>query len=144
MQVFRPSMEDDAALVGWGASVLFATSEAEAGPTVRRLAGMGAHVTVQRELYDVLSQLLDDPKDADMLVIDCDCFGGIAVGRRAFAILAEGGLRLPVILLSSACTEQRLGTGRDSAMLLRAPASAVALRIAFESAFQGRLRPIVP
>lgn len=138
MQVFKPLTQDHATIVGWGASVVLVTEADKAGPTSARLSGLGAQVHVQPQLYDALSVLIDDPRDADMLVIDCDAYGGLEMGRRAFAILAEAGLRLPVILISQDCGEQSFPNGREAPFVLRAPVSAVALRVAFESAFYGR------
>ena len=139
MQMFKSLEQDDAALVGWGVSVLLASASGEAGHTARRLAGLGGNVEVQGELYDALSSLLDDPRSAQMLVIDCESYGGLSAGRRAFSILAEEVPTCPVVLIASEVREQTFPQSRDAPIILRAPVSAVALRIAFETAFRGKL-----
>ncbi len=141
MQVFRSLETEDVALVGWGVSVLLATASGIEGLTARRLAGLGGQVDVVDQLYDALSQVLDDPRTAQLLVIDCDAFGGLAAGRRAFAILENQAERLPIILISAECQEQTYPHGREAPIVLRSPVSSVALRIAFETAFRRRFLP---
>ncbi len=131
----RPLASDAGMRTGWGGSVLLASALGDDGETARRLAAVAGRVTVQGVLYDALSLLLDDPREADLLVIECDPYGGIAVGRRAYATLSDANPRLPVILLSSECREQTFPVGRDAPYCLRAPLSEVALRIVLSSAF---------
>lgn len=138
MEIFRTLERDDAALVGWGVSVLLATSQGSAGQIARRIAGLGGSVLVQDELYYALGMLLDDPRCAQMLVIDCDAFGGMEQGRRAFATLADDHAQVPVVLISAQCPEQVFSDGREAPIILRAPVSAVSLRVAFEVAFRWR------
>lgn len=143
MHMFKPSTQDQSTLVSWGVSVLLASAAGEAGATARRLAGFGVSLAIQAELFDALALLLDDPREADVLVVDCDHYGGLDAGRRAFGILSEAGLRLPIMLISATCAEQTFPIGRDAPFLLRAPVSAVALKIGFESAFPGRFAAAV-
>ena len=126
-------------LAGWGVSVLLVSGVAGGGLPARRLAALGARVMVQESLDRALDRLLGDwsdgPRAIGLLVIDCDHAGGGVAGQQAFDLLARAGLRLPVMLICSACPEQTFPVGRVAPYRLRAPVSAVALRIAFELAF---------
>ncbi|MFN7225397.1 MAG: hypothetical protein ACK4MS_15405 [Paracoccaceae bacterium] len=139
MRMVMPLASEAGLLTGWTGSVLLASASGDAGETARTLAAVAGRVMVQRVLYDALSLFLDDPREADMLVIECDPFGGLAAGRRAFAILSDTNPRLPVVLISAECQEQTFPLGRDAPYCLRSPVSEVALRIALSSAF-----PILP
>jgi len=138
MQMFKALKLDDAAQVGWGVRVLLASPSGPAGHIAMRLAGLGGHVEVEAHLFDALSHLIDDPRGAQLLVIDCDAYGGVEAGRRAFAILTAQAKGIPVVLITADCREQTFAQTRNVPMLLRAPVSAVALRMAFEVAFPGR------
>ncbi|MFN3846611.1 MAG: hypothetical protein ACK4RZ_12460 [Paracoccaceae bacterium] len=144
MRMVSPLASDAVLRTGWTGSVLLASASGDAGETAKTLAAVAGRMMVQRVLYDALSLFLDDPREADMLVIDCDPFGGIAVGRRAFAILSNTNTRLPVVLISAECQEQTFPLGRDAPFCLRAPVSEVALRIALTSAFPICLRGTHP
>ena len=139
MQMFKPLVQDDTALVGWGVTALLASSGGDDGATEQRLAGLGVWVAGQGGLYDMLAEVLDDPRGADLLVMECDRIGGLDAGRRAFCILADAKVRMPVLLISSDCEQQTFPMGREAPFLLRAPLSAVALRLALETAFPARL-----
>ncbi len=138
MQMFRTLEQDSAARVGLGVQVLLASPTGVDGPIARHLAGLGGRVEIEHQFYDALSQLIDDPRAAQILVVDCDAYGGFDAGQHGFAILAEHASFLPVILISADCREQIFPQGRKAPILLRAPVTAVALRVAFDAAFQGR------
>ncbi len=138
MQMFKALEQDDAARVGWGVRVLLASPTGQGGHIARRLSGLGGQVEVEEQLYDALSQLIDDPRGTQMLVVDCDAYGGIEAGRRGFALLADQAQHMPIVLITSHCREQTFPPNRDSPIVLRAPVSAVALRVAFDAAFRGR------
>lgn len=133
--MIRPAALDTGGLVGWGVSVQLISSLGACGLVAARLTALGARVAVQSELNPVLTRLLDAPCGVDMLVIDCDHAGGIATGLQAFKRLTAGGVWLPVVLISAACTEQTFPIGREAPIHLRSPPSVVALRIGFELAF---------
>ena len=144
MQMFSALVQDDTALVGWGVTALVASGDGGCDVTDRRLAGLGVVIAAQGGLYDVLAEVLDDPRGADLLVLDCDTIGGIDAGRRAFCILADAKVRMPVILISSDCVEQTFPVTREAPFMLRAPLSAVALRLALEAAFPAVLNATAP
>lgn len=144
MQMFKPLVHADTALVGWGVTALLASNGAEGADTQQRLAGLGVVVATQGGLYDVLAEVLDDPRGADLLVMDCDTIGGLDAGRRAFCILMDAKVRMPVILISSDCAEQTFPVAREAPFMLRAPLSVIALRLALEAAFPSVLHAIGP
>jgi hypothetical protein len=135
-------MEEDAALVGWGVRVLLLADPMSnrTEEIMRRVAGFGGLVEEQHELFAAMSALLDDPAGYGMLMMDCDVFGGLEAGRRALSLLRGSGLRIPAILLSSEVKGgQTFPEDRMEPILLRAPVSAVSLRVGFEHALRERL-----
>jgi hypothetical protein len=130
-----PRMQDDATLGGWAVMAIVISDAAGSEVLCRRLAGLGAQVVVQDKFGDVIARLLAGKHPAGLLIIDCDHAGGLDVGQRVFDRLGSAGLRLPVILISSERVEQTFPVGHEAPFHLRAPVSAVALRIAFELAF---------
>ncbi len=140
MQVLRSFEQNNAALVGWGVRVLLLSSEGEAGPTGRRLASLGGRVDVADELFAALSEVIDDPAGYGLLVIDCDAakVGGLDAAQRAVQMLGDVAQRVPVILVSSECREQRFPADRSAPVLLRGPLSAVSLKVGFEHALRER------
>lgn len=139
MQVIRSIETEDATLVGWGIRVLLLSSGGEHGLTSRRLAALGGRVEVEEELFAALSAVIDDPAGYALFVIDCDDIGGLEAGKRAVQMLGDVARRVPVILVSRDCGEQRFPNDRSAPTLLRAPLSSVALRVGFEHALHDRL-----
>lgn len=141
MQIIRTLETENAALVGWGVRVLLLTAEGGEGVTSRRLASLGGRVEVADELFAALSAVIDDPLDYALFVVDCDGanVGGLDAGRRAIQMLGEVALRVPVILVSRDCGEQRFPDETGAPTVLRAPLSSVSLRVGFEHALRDRL-----
>ena len=139
MQQIRSFEQEDAALVGWGIRVMLVTPEGTDGLVARRLAGLGGQVECQGELFTALSQLIDDPYGYGLCVVDCDAFDGLAAVRQACAKLGEEAARVPVILVSRDCPSQIFPADRHAPIVLRAPLSAVSLRVGFEHALRDRL-----
>ena len=137
MQLFRTLEYDTAARVGWGVRVLLASPTGTEGHLARRLSGLGGLVEVEAHLYDALSVVMDDSRAAQMLVVDCDAYGGLGAARRACALLGPD-LGLSVVLITAECAEQLIPQYREAPIVLRAPVSAVALRVAFDAAFCDR------
>lgn len=140
MQVFRPA-ENDAALVGFGVRVMLLSEDVAEGPksTARRIAGFGGIIERETELYAGLEAVIDDPAGYGLLVIECDPLGGLEAGMKAFAMLGTQKHRLPVILISKDCEEQSFPRDRHFPIVLRAPVTAVAMRVGFEHALRDRL-----
>lgn len=119
--------------VGTGAQVLFLAAEGPAADRVTtRLEQLGARVTRATEVYSALAELLEDPCEHDLLVMDCDSFGGIDGGRRVVALLSQPRHHIPVILVSKDCLQQTFPSDWREPVILRAPVSAVSLRVALD------------
>ncbi|WP_435256473.1 hypothetical protein ACSBLW_09940 [Thioclava sp. FR2] len=114
------------------------TAEGALGTTGRRLMGLKAQVDVRDQLFDVLSDLTDDPRLADVIVVDCDGYGGLEAVQRALGRLCQDDRRAPVILISSECKEQVFPQRRSEPVCLRAPVSSVAMRVAMETTLQSK------
>lgn len=140
MQIIRTREHDGFTMVGRAARVLLLTSESEAGSMARRLAGLGATVDVIDELFSALSHLIDDPSGYALFVVDCDKVnvGGLAVAQRAVKMLGAVAQRVSVILVSGECRDQRFPQDRTAPMVLRAPLSAVSLKVGYEHALRDR------
>ena len=141
MHVIRSLEQNNAAMVGWAVRVLLLSSEGDAGQTGRRLASLGGRVDVVDELFAALSEVIDDPAGYGLLVIDCDApkVGGLEAAQRAVQMLGEVAQRVPVILVSSECKDQRFPSDRAAPVVLRGPLSAVSLKVGFEHAMRDRL-----
>lgn len=139
MQLIRSFHHGNTAQVGFGIRVMLVTAQGEAGPIAARLAGLGSLLEVTDEVFAGLEAVIDDPLGYGLLVLDCDCLGGIGAGLRAVAMLTGCRRRVPVILIGSDCTAQSFPEDRDAPTLLRAPVTAVSLRVGFEHALRERL-----
>ncbi len=141
MHIVRSFEPGNAALVGWGIRVLLLSGEGESGLTSRRLASLGGQVEVEAELFAALSAVIDDPAGYALFVLDCDGanVGGLEAGRRAVQMLGDVAERVPVILVSRDCGEQRFPNDRSQPTVLRAPLTSVSLRVGFEHALHDRL-----
>lgn len=144
MQMVRPLARNDGGRIGDGLTALLASTDGCAGLTRRRLAALGVGVAAQGGLYDILAEVLDDPRAADLLVLDCDTIGGLDVGRRAFCILVDANVRMPVFLIASDCDRQSFPVAREAPFMLSAPVSASALRLAVSAAFPVMADTTVP
>lgn len=141
MQVLRALDTETAALVGWGVRVmLLSTTEGEGpGRAADRLAGLGGVVEVETDLFAALETLSDDATGHGLFVMECDGFGGLEAGRHAVAMMGRLVERMPVILVSSEVAVQTFPECAHAPVLLRAPLSAVGLRVGFEHALRDRM-----
>lgn len=139
MQVIRSIEPQNLALVGFGIRVILVSPAAGENGIQHRLAGMGGIVEQKTELFEGLEALIDDPLDYGLCVIDCDAVGGLEAGRRAVQLLSVATRRVPVILISSECRGQEFPADSHAPVVLRAPASAVSMRVGFEHALRDRL-----
>ncbi|MDT8856904.1 hypothetical protein RNZ50_18070 [Paracoccaceae bacterium Fryx2] len=141
MQFIRQMDQDSAALVGWGIRVLVLSSgeDARRGVTARRLSGLGGQVDCETEMFSALGMLIDDPAGYGLFVMECDGFGGEEAGRRAWSMLGDIVGRVPVILVTRDCQSQLFPEDRRAPIVLRAPLSAVSLRVGFEHAMRHRV-----
>lgn len=141
MHVMRTGSQENADLVGWGIRVLLLTADRlrEAGATARRLSGLGGLVDVETELFAAIETLIEDPRGYGLCVLECDAFGGVERVARTLSLLAGAGTTVPVILLSAECAEQIFPEDRHEPILLRAPVSALALRVGLQHALRDRM-----
>lgn len=141
MQVFRQMDPEAAALVGWGVRVMLLAPDYgdRLGKVATRIAGLGGIVDTDSDIFAALDTAMSDPTGYGLFVVECDAFGGIAAAQNIVAMLRRGGVQIPVILVSSDCAEQTFPIDGHDPILLRAPLSAVALRVGFEHALRHRL-----
>lgn len=142
MHIIRSHEQDSAAMVGRAARALLLTAEGPAGIMERRLAALGARVDIVGELFVALSELIDDPSGYAVFVVDCDSanVGGLAAAQHVIKMLGEVAQRVSVVLVSSECHEQRFPQERTAPVVLRAPLSAVSLKVGFEHALRERFQ----
>jgi hypothetical protein len=140
MQMFR-ALDSEAALVGWGVRVLFLAEDGTKATqaAAQRIAGFGGLIEQHAEVFTALEAMIDDPVGYALFIMDCDAFGGLEHGRKAVAMLRGAGGRVPVILVSRDCGEQVFPDDRAAPILLRAPLSAVSLRVGYEHALRDRV-----
>lgn len=139
MNLFNSFDPQASTVVGFGIRTLLISTEVLDGPLARKLAGLGCRVEDCDELYLALDHVMDGPQGYDLIVVDCDTTGGLGQGKRAHALLKATGRCIPVILVSSECQAQSFPFNRHEPTELRAPLSAISLRVGFEHAMQERL-----
>ena len=139
MQVIRSLEQDRFAMVGRAVRALLVTAGGEAGAMGRQLASLGARVDVMQDVFEAISDVIDDPSFYALIIVDCDGVGGLEASQRAMRMLGEAAHRVSVILVSSECCEQRFPQERSAPVVLRVPLSAVSLKVGFEHALRERL-----
>lgn len=127
-------------MIGRAVRVLLVSSDGQAGPTGRKLAALGARVDAVDDIYAALSDLIDDPMGYALLVVDCErCnIGGLTDALHAVRMLGDLANRISVLLVSQDCRDQRFPADRTAPVVLRAPLSAVSLKVGFEHALRER------
>ena len=140
MHVIRSLEQENSTMVGRAVRVLLLTTEGETGMMGRRLASLGTRVDVVDELFAALADLIDDPAGYALFVVDCDTanVGGLEAAQRAMKMLGDVAQRVSVILVSSECRDQRFPQERTAPVVLRAPMTAVSLKVGFEHALRER------
>jgi hypothetical protein len=140
MQLFRlPELREEGPL--GRLNVLLVTRDTALGNTPRRLAAAGAELRMVDELYDALAMLSDDPRDSDLLVVDCEGFGGLERVRAMIGMLPPQQVPLRIVLTAKECADQRFDWGQGRPVVLRAPVTGLALRLALDSLFRLRFLP---
>ena len=140
MQVFRSFEQGDISMVGRAVRVLLVSSDGETGVLARRLAALGARVDVIDEIFAAISDVIDDPMGYGLLVVDCDSanVGGLSAGQHAVQMMGGSARRVPAMLISGECQAQAFPQDRNAAVVLRAPLSAVSLKVGYEHALRER------
>lgn len=141
MQLFRQIDPGTAALVGWGVRVMLLSPNGGEGPgrVAERIAGFGGRIETEADIFACVDAIAEDATGFGLLVIECDAFGGLDAGRRVMSMLGSAGERLPVVLISRDVQEQVFPVDGKAPIQLRAPLSAVSLRVGFEHALRDRL-----
>jgi hypothetical protein len=129
----------EATVVGFGVNTLLVSAAKDQTPLAHKLQALGCRLESCDEIYFALDRILDGPQDFELIVIDCDSLGGLAHSRRLHALLRAAGRCIPVILVSRECDAQHFPFNRFDPTELRAPLSAISLRVGFEHAMQERL-----
>jgi hypothetical protein len=138
MQIFRPIDYVPATLVGRGLRVLLTGAHADS-PVAEKLARLGGAVEVETEAFMALSLVMDDPHGYSLFVIDADGLGGNDEAQRICGLLKGAFPRLPVIIVGGHAGEQSFPEDAERPVRLRAPVSAVSLRVGFEHALRDRM-----
>lgn len=141
MQYFRQNDADFSAIVGWGVRVMLLTpaEDTKQSGVAARIAGLGGVIEVENDPFSALDTLIMDGTGFGLFVIECDAFGGLEAGRSIVSMLHKGGVSIPVILVSTDCDDQVFPSENTAPVVLRAPISAVSLRVGFEHAMRDRL-----
>jgi hypothetical protein len=137
MQVFRPIDYVPATLVGRGFKVMLAGCDADSA-VAGKLARLGGEVEAEPEGFMALGAVMDDPQGYGLFVINADGVGGDEAAQRICALLKGAYPRLPVIIVGG-CAEQTFPEEIVEPVRLRAPLSAVSLRVGFEHAMRERM-----
>ncbi|MDN5788967.1 hypothetical protein [Pseudorhodobacter sp.] len=140
MQIFSQEQVVNSAIVGWGARVMLLADATEPRDSKAgiRIAGLGGQIELRNDAFSAINALKADLADFDLFVIECDPMGGLAASEKLVALLREDGVGMPVILVSSECREQAFPQETCDPIILRAPVSAVSLRVGFEHAMRDR------
>jgi hypothetical protein len=141
MQFFRQDEAEVSAIVGWGVRVLLLSPSDRVSDSkvAVRVAGLGGAVEIVNEPFAALDTLILKSTGYGLFVIECDAFGGLDAGRKLVSLLHKGGVSMPILLVSSECQTQEFPEDSHTPVVLRAPVSAVSLRVGFEHAMRDRL-----
>lgn len=141
MQAFRQIEAGQATLVGWGVRVLLLSANGGEGPgqVAARIAGFGGVIETEADVFAAIETMLGDATGFGLFVMECDAYGGIEAGRRVMTMMGRAAERTRVILISAETREQSFPDDPGQPILLRAPLSAVSLRVGFEHALRERL-----
>lgn len=140
MQLFRPIDTESAALVGWGVRVLLLsqTGGEGAGRVADRIAGFGGLVEPETDLFQAIETVAGDATGFGLFIMECDGYGGLEAGLRAASLLGRAQETTQIILISRDVQRQEFPSLQGQPILLRAPLSAVSLRVGFEHALRDR------
>lgn len=138
MQLYHSFHAEDMSVidVGLRCMILAATPQTAFAGHLERLS---SNVEFESELYTALSAIVDDPGGYDLLLVDCDSFSDHEIGQVAVATLRAVQSRVAVILVSTRYEEQSFPQSRHEPICLRAPLSALSLRVGVEHAIRDRL-----
>lgn len=108
------------------------------GRTGQRLAEFGSVVDLADDLEDAVAAILDDPFGYDLLVMDCDGFGGIDGAEKVISALIAGDAKMRVMLVSEDFDVPAYPLGRRTAVCLPKEVSDASFRIGFDHVLRDR------
>ena len=91
MNLFNSFDHQQSTVVGFGIRALLISDRGTNSPLMQRLAGLGCRVEVIEDVYSALDWVVDGPDEPELIVMDCDFAGGLALGKRAHALLKAAG-----------------------------------------------------
>lgn len=138
MQILHAFDPQSIAPVGLSIRVMVIGVASRKAPLVERLASLGGAIDAEQDLFTGLEAVIEDPAGYGLCVIDCDAVGGLELGRKAQALMGDASLRVPVILVSSECSQQEFPQDRAKPVVLRGPASKLSMRMGYEHALRDR------
>lgn len=141
MHLFSPLDAQSAALVGWGVRVLLLSPSAGEGMSrvADQIAGFGGRIEAETDLFAAIETVQGDGTGFGLFVMECDAYGGLEAGLRAVAMMGRAAETTRVILISRDVVTQVFPEDPKAPIRLRAPLTAVSLRIGFEHALRERL-----
>lgn len=132
MQMIKTPLVDGLGPVPVGVTALLLSCDATA--TSLALAGVGARAVLRDRMDGALDWITQQAAGANLVICDCDSFGGTGQGHDLCRDLMRAGCHLPVMLVSAHCREQVFPSLRGAPFLLRAPLKVVSLRIGLQMA----------
>lgn len=139
MQTVRASFGADSTTEVVPFRALLATAQGASAQAARLLERLGAELEVADQLYDLLAMVFDDPRVAQIIVIECDAFGGLAAAKRAAGFLAYSEIYIPILLITSEPDASFGAQDRKAPFVLRGPLSQRALGLACDRLLNGAL-----
>jgi hypothetical protein len=141
MQFSHQHQTEVSGRAGWGVRVLLLAAQGAAAHDriVTGVTGLGGVIANETDGFAALETLSTDRTGFGLFVIDCDPFGGLEVGHKLVSLMHKAGVSMPVILVSTECSAPEFPGDINAPIVLRAPLSAVAMRVGFEHATRGRL-----
>lgn len=136
MQFFKPITQEETALVGFGLAVMMVAPPGAAATEQKtgRLAGLGCTITLEPDVAGAISALCEGGQD--LVVIDAEAVGGLYTAQSIVSLMRRGGADMPAIIVSQGLHQQTFPEDPAEPVILRAPLSAVGLRVAIEFALR--------
>lgn len=137
MQFFTPITQEDSALVGFGLAVLMVAPPGAAATEQKRgrLAGLGCTITLEPDVARAVEIATEVAHD--LVMIDAEAVGGLFTAQAILSLMRRSGVTTPAIIAARGLPEQIFPASPADAVVLRAPLSAVGLRVGIEHALRG-------
>jgi len=106
--------------------------------SAQRLASYGCLVEVGHDIAGAVAAMAEDPFGFDLLVMDCDAFGGIAAAERVISTLIAANVRMRFLLVSQEFDVPAYPLGVRSAVCLPDTVAEAGFRRGFDHALRDR------